>query len=247
MTDDDARIDGSSGCSGASGSCGPDGDDPPEWDEPEDCTDEELGLGTPFPAWVLEFDRRRDRQVRERWRYLPDDPLPESPPVGTATVGTIVRALRWRTRLSQRELATAASVPRSAVSRAEQAGGSDPRLSTLERLVGACGLRLAVVDEEGTQLAIPFDQDRRRDRADRALPAHRGHPVNRHSRAVGLERPRPPSLRAGWCVLLPRRGRCRCGGGRRRGGRGAAVRRPRRGPRRGWGRRPWLRAPGRRC
>lgn len=90
-----------------------------------------------------------------------------------------------------------ASVPLSAVSRAEQAGGSDPRLSTLERLVDACGLRLVVVDEEGTQLAVPYDQDQRRDRADRALPAHRGHPVRKHNRAVGLDRPRPPSLRTG--------------------------------------------------
>src|SRR3954452_12925493 len=56
------------------------------------------------------------------------------------------RLLRWARRragLSQRQLADPAGVPQSTFGRIES-GASDPRLSTLRRLLRACGFDLEV-------------------------------------------------------------------------------------------------------
>ena len=146
--------------------------DPEDWLEPEDLTDEELGVGETWPPEVLAAARRRRQQASEQWRYLPDDPLPVSPAVAPEQVATVLRAVRWRGRFSQRALAEAAQIPRSSVARMEAAESSDPRLSTLVRVAGTIGLHLALVDDEGTHLAVPFEQTGFTDAADRRLPAH---------------------------------------------------------------------------
>lgn len=148
-------------------------DDDPAWLEPEDLTDEELGLDEPVDEPAVAAYRRRVREQSQRRRHLPDEPVPAEPDVTPAGVGSVLRAVRWRVGLNQRELAAAAQVPSASVIRLETEGESDVRLSTLVRLVGAAGLRLAVVDDEGTHLTIPFGQDRFHDRGDRRLPAHR--------------------------------------------------------------------------
>ncbi|MHA3703496.1 helix-turn-helix domain-containing protein [Jatrophihabitans sp. YIM 134969] len=148
-------------------------DDDPEWLEPEDLTDEELGVGVPAdPARVAAY-HRTVRERAQRFRHLPDEPPPEEPEVTPQGIGGVLRAVRWRTGLSQRELARAARVPPSSVTRLENDAETDVRLSTVVRVVEVAGLRLAVVDDEGTHLTVPFAQDRFHDQADRLLPAHR--------------------------------------------------------------------------
>ncbi len=152
----------------------PDHDDPDQDLPPEDLTDEELdyALAPPDPVEVAEAARGR-RERAQRWRHLPDEPPPAEPEVTPDGVGSVIRAIRWRTGASQRELAAAAHVSLSTVIRLEAESGSDVRLSTLERITASAGLRLALVDEEGTHLAIPFGQDHFHDQGDRLLPAHR--------------------------------------------------------------------------
>jgi transcriptional regulator with XRE-family HTH domain len=53
----------------------------------------------------------------------------------------VLRRARRRAGLTQRALATATGVAQPTISRIEQ-GSEDPRLSTLTRLLGACGQRL---------------------------------------------------------------------------------------------------------
>jgi transcriptional regulator with XRE-family HTH domain len=84
--------------------------------------------------------------------------------------GAALRAARRVRHLSQRELADTARVPRSTVERIE-AGGCDPRIGTVARILAAVGVELAPV------LAgqpIPIDQEREaiRDIRGRHLPAH---------------------------------------------------------------------------
>lgn len=134
-----------------------------EWPDESDWTASES---------ELEEMRLANARARHRWQYLPAEPPPEPCRAELGALGTLVRALRWRTRTSQREFALLADVPGTTISRMERDAEMDPRLSTLQRMVEACGLRLAVVDDEGTQLAIPFGQEGFRDVAGRRLPAH---------------------------------------------------------------------------
>ncbi|HZC70347.1 MAG TPA: helix-turn-helix transcriptional regulator [Jatrophihabitans sp.] len=85
-------------------------------------------------------------------------------------VPALLRAARRLRRLSQRQLAELAGVPRSTVDRIE-AGASDPRISTLEALLGAIGIELAA--HVGGQL-LTIDQEREQlvDFAGRHLPPH---------------------------------------------------------------------------
>lgn len=55
----------------------------------------------------------------------------------------VVRYARRRAGLSQRALAEKASVPQSTIGRIES-GATDPRASTLDRLLAACGFDLEV-------------------------------------------------------------------------------------------------------
>jgi len=79
----------------------------------------------------------------------------------------MLRALRRRADLSQRQLAELAGVPRSTVARIESGEVTDPRVRTLERLVRAAGAELAVSDG-----GEPAPSEGLRDQADRHYPAH---------------------------------------------------------------------------
>jgi transcriptional regulator with XRE-family HTH domain len=83
-----------------------------------------------------------------------------------------LRAARHRADLSQRELADKAGVPQSTVARVERLPGK-ATVSSVSILLAATGLRLAVLDEHGTELN-PEDEDDadRRDRGYRRYPAH---------------------------------------------------------------------------
>jgi transcriptional regulator with XRE-family HTH domain len=89
----------------------------------------------------------------------------------------LVRALRGRAVLSQRELARRARLPHSTVDRIE-AGTSMPRYDTLCRLVRAADCRLSFTDSGGQPVTPDSDHDRLVDQADRRFPAHLpAHPV----------------------------------------------------------------------
>ncbi|SCE86706.1 Acetyltransferase (GNAT) family protein [Micromonospora echinospora] len=88
----------------------------------------------------------------------------------------MLRALRRRADLSQRELAGRAGVPKSTVARIESGGLVDPRFRTVERLVRAAGGEVAVGvagrDRERLAAVPPVPHDGWRDDADRRYPAH---------------------------------------------------------------------------
>jgi transcriptional regulator with XRE-family HTH domain len=81
-----------------------------------------------------------------------------------------LRAARGTRRVSQRELAELAGVPRSTLDRIE-AGITDPRLRTLERLFTALGYDLAVCNDAGRVLRIDETRERLRT-AGRHFPPH---------------------------------------------------------------------------
>ncbi|MEV1331539.1 helix-turn-helix domain-containing protein [Micromonospora costi] len=83
----------------------------------------------------------------------------------------IVRAVRRRADLSQRELARWAGVNHATVGRIE-AGRMVPSIALLRRIIGVAGYRLAVVDEFGRVLRPMRDRDDTRDGADRRYPSH---------------------------------------------------------------------------
>ena len=82
-----------------------------------------------------------------------------------------IRAARRARKVSQRELATLAGVPRSTVERAE-AGRVVPGVVTTARLLAALGYRLVAADGHGRVLELDDDHDRLRDAAGRRFPAH---------------------------------------------------------------------------
>ena len=74
-------------------------------------------------------------------------------------------------RLSQRDLAALARIPRSTVDRVES-GATDPRLSTLTELLACAGFRLVIADQWGHLLCVDDEHDRLRDASFRRFPAH---------------------------------------------------------------------------
>jgi len=84
-------------------------------------------------------------------------------------VQALVRGLRRRASMSQRELAAAAG-PQSTVSRIE-AGQTDPRWSTIVRLVEAAGCQLLLAGDKGDIPAPDLFEDARDD-GGRHWPAH---------------------------------------------------------------------------
>jgi transcriptional regulator with XRE-family HTH domain len=73
--------------------------------------------------------------------------------------GSLVRRARRRANLSQRDLAARAEVPQSTVGRIES-GSTDPRASTLSKLLQACGFEL----EAEPRLGLGVDRTQIRER-----------------------------------------------------------------------------------
>lgn len=99
----------------------------------------------------------------------PDEPA--GPDRRGLDVPAALRALRRRADLSQRELADRSGVPASTVASIESGGSGNPRVGTLERLVGAAGARLAIVDADGSEPAR-LTTDDWCDQAGRRFPPH---------------------------------------------------------------------------
>ncbi|WP_433506093.1 helix-turn-helix domain-containing protein [Pseudonocardia halophobica] len=108
----------------------------------------------------------------------PDQPdpgteTPRRPPPGSLDVSGLVRAVRRRADLSQRELAQKAGVAVSTVGRIE-ARRLVPTVAALERLLALAGLALVAVDERYVLVEPQRDvpRDGMRDGAGRRYPAH---------------------------------------------------------------------------
>jgi transcriptional regulator with XRE-family HTH domain len=98
-------------------------------------------------------------------------PEPDPPYVTSDTIPGLIRKLRRRADLSQRELAKAAKVSPSTVARVES-GALVPSLTMLLRLLAAGRLMLVVTDEQGTVVQPMRVWDDTHDGAERAFPAH---------------------------------------------------------------------------
>ena len=85
-------------------------------------------------------------------------------------VAGALRRIRRRADLSQRELAEASGVSQSSLSKAE-AGHRGLPVDLLARCAVLAGLRLALLDESGTEVPT-MAADAVRDRAGRRFPAH---------------------------------------------------------------------------
>jgi HTH-type transcriptional regulator/antitoxin HipB len=114
--------------------------------------------------------------------------------------------------LSQRDLASLASVPQASIA-ALEAGTRSVRLDVYARLLAAAGSRLAVLGRDGEEL-VPFAQDTVRDNAGRRFPAHLDvHPPD----DVPTERISSPRYdrgeAKGWCHHRERRQEARAAGG----------------------------------
>ncbi|WP_158579894.1 helix-turn-helix domain-containing protein [Geodermatophilus marinus] len=88
----------------------------------------------------------------------------------TFDLSGVVRRIRRRADLSQRELAEACGVPQSAVAQAET-GRRDLGATLLARAAGLAGLRLALLDGSGREVA-GMAPDAVRDLGGRRFPAH---------------------------------------------------------------------------
>ncbi|MEU4474392.1 helix-turn-helix transcriptional regulator [Micromonospora sp. NPDC023888] len=96
---------------------------------------------------------------------------------GAIDVGAVLRELRRRADLSQRELAERAGIPKSTLARIEAGHGAGPAFRTVEQLVRAVGgelaLRLPGDPVDGTAGEPPVEPpDELRDDAGRRYPAH---------------------------------------------------------------------------
>jgi transcriptional regulator with XRE-family HTH domain len=91
--------------------------------------------------------------------------------VGRYPVAGLIRRTRRIGDLSQRQLANRARVSSSTVGRIE-AGTLIPSLDVLQRLLGAAGLFLAVVDADGRVILPMEDREDIRDGAERRYPSH---------------------------------------------------------------------------
>ncbi|HZD96602.1 MAG TPA: helix-turn-helix domain-containing protein [Micromonosporaceae bacterium] len=152
----------------------------------------------PWP-WEQDPDYRRPhRRVRPKPMPLPEvDPrrLPlDHPALGPFETAPLVRRLRQRIRVSQRELAWRARVAHTTVSRVES-GDLAPSLALLQRLLAVGALHLVVVDEQGRViLPLPDDDDEPRRRGHGA--AHRV--WERPYRDGPARKPNAAHARAGW-------------------------------------------------
>lgn len=87
----------------------------------------------------------------------------------------MLRAARQARRLSQRELAELAEVPRTTVDRIESGQVRDPGLRTVETILRAAGYQLFVADNLGRPMELDGERFRHWDRGGRHLPAHLDH------------------------------------------------------------------------
>jgi transcriptional regulator with XRE-family HTH domain len=83
----------------------------------------------------------------------------------------VLRAVRRARRMSQRELAERAGVPRSTVDRIES-GRTSARFETIAVLLAAAGFDLLIVDWRGRLLEVDSVTHHIVDRAGRRFPAH---------------------------------------------------------------------------
>jgi transcriptional regulator with XRE-family HTH domain len=107
-------------------------------------------------------------------------------------LGGALRRIRRIADLSQRELATASGISVSSLAHAE-AGTRQLPVGALARAAAVAGLRLALVDAEGAEIA-PMDRNAVRDMGGRFFPAHldTAHSDERPGRfAHRYDRPRP--------------------------------------------------------
>lgn len=135
-----------------------------------------------------------DRASADADHAAGDAPRAGQPPyIGPDTIPGIVRKVRRRTDLSQRELAQAARVSRSTVARVES-GELTPSLGMLVRLLAVGRLALVVTDDQGRVVHPMRVWDDTRDGADRQFPAHLDLIVDPHggewwADVYGLARP----------------------------------------------------------
>ncbi|MFC7547343.1 helix-turn-helix domain-containing protein [Plantactinospora sp. GCM10030261] len=100
------------------------------------------------------------------------DPPPPEPMIGRYPAPGLVRRARRIAGMGQREMARFAKVAPSTIARVET-GAMTPSLDVLQRILGAAGLHLAVVDEDGHVIAPMRDWDEEtRDGAGRRYPSH---------------------------------------------------------------------------
>lgn len=86
--------------------------------------------------------------------------------------GDICRAVRRGRRLSQRELAELAGIPRSTIERIESGAIASPRIDVIARLLEATGYFLVLVNFRGRPVHVRYEVDELIDRAQRCFPAH---------------------------------------------------------------------------
>jgi transcriptional regulator with XRE-family HTH domain len=98
-------------------------------------------------------------------------PPPQTPYVGAESLPGLIRSVRRRADLSQRELADAAGLARSTVAKAE-AGTLTPSLNTLLRILAAADLVLVVADRDGNVVQPMRVWDDTLDGGDKKFPAH---------------------------------------------------------------------------
>jgi transcriptional regulator with XRE-family HTH domain len=99
------------------------------------------------------------------------DPTDPQIRVGGYPVAGLIRRARRLAKISQRQMARFAKVAPSTVGKVE-AGAMTPSVDVLERLLGAAGLYLTVVDQDG-RVVLPMDDwDDTRDGAERRYPSH---------------------------------------------------------------------------
>jgi len=109
-------------------------------------------------------DEGRDDEGRD------DEGRDDDAALATFDAGGYLARARRLADLSQRELAAAAGVPQSSLA-AYESGARRVRTDVLDRLLRVAGLRLAVVDAQGHQVA-PVAADTVRDNGSRRFPAH---------------------------------------------------------------------------
>jgi transcriptional regulator with XRE-family HTH domain len=100
-----------------------------------------------------------------RWESVPC-----APTLSKVNAADLVRTVRSRRSLSQRQLAAHAQLPPSTIDRIES-GRSDPRLSTLIQILSAVHLRLVVTNQFSRVIELEEDLGLR-DKAGRQPPAH---------------------------------------------------------------------------